>query len=61
MIAVENSSVCFLGHFEEMPFCVRLAQAVQQLDPRGIEFITAAHYTSCVYGTYIRYVNSRQP
>ena len=29
MIAVENSSVCFLGHFEEMPFYVRLAQAIQ--------------------------------
>lgn len=33
MIAVENSSVCFVGHFEEIPFCVRLAQAIQQLDP----------------------------
>lgn len=61
MIAVENGSVCFLGYFEEMPFGVRLAQAIQQLDARGIEFITAAHYTSCIYGTYTRYVNSRQP
>lgn len=61
MIAVEDSSVFFLGRVEEMPFCVRLAQAIQQFDARGIEFITAAHYTSCIYGTYIRYVNSRQP
>lgn len=54
MIAVENDSVCFLGYFEEMPFGVRLAQAIQQLDARGIEFITR----SPLHELHIRYIHT---
>lgn len=53
MIAVENSSVCFLGHFEEVSFRVRLAQAIQQLDARGISRV---HYRSPLHELHIRYI-----
>lgn len=61
MIAVDNSSACFLGHFEEVPFCVRFAQAENSAISRKRDRV---HYSSPLHKLHIRYkryVNSRQP